>query len=1179
MARGRAGRWYSLVVLLSAIALGSKAARSQPLPNPPQLQADGDEMLCAIALNTLAELEARLETTPLETLSNQEIANLNQSVDTLGNTINRHCPPDRANTRDPQDAVSADGPSNRPARPEPLETHDPEIQDATPAETISDTPPAPSTSPVPLASSTSPAPLPPRAGIGYNGATHEGNAAFGRLEGFIPLRQNPGGDLTFLEGRILLDNDANLGSNALLGHRAYNKKDNRIYGGYLSYDTRNTEHRFFQQIGLGFESLGDIWDIRTNFYIPIGDVSQQADVDIFDTGLLLTDTRFFGNNLFLDTFRQRSERRLREAAVFSFEIEGGGRIAKLGQRGDLRLYGGPYYYSPPGGPDVVGWRTRLVARPTEHLTLSLGGQTDALFGTNLLFQIGVSFPSGRPKGRLDRESRVLARLGDFVERNNSITIDQQESRSFFQEELAILARNPATGEPWFFNHVTLGRSGGNGTFENPFGTVQDGLNTTRSDGNDIVYVAQGNNPGIPAFTIPDRVQVLSRGPVQTIPVQTILQSQRDPIVSTTIASPVQLPFSNSGNFPLVTDTVTMGNDSVLSGFTINPPAGSVGVLGNRVRNVEIRDNRISATGDDAAGIRLTNPSGTATITNNQIDTTGNSTNTDDTDANFLASGAHGIEIDLTDTTLTSAAISGNTIATAGNYAVGLLTQVRSQTGAARLSSATIASNTVSTTGTGAEGIQIAAPIRGNFSNATIIGGSISEVTLSDNTVSTQGDLAEGIEVALPISLDFAPTTTDSTLQSGNIDSITISGNRVSTRGEFAQGIDISQPGGGSTSNTTRTGANIDRIAIADNTVSTQGEFAEGIYLQTRNGRRIGSATISGNTVSIQGESAEGISVAAEDDSRIDSAVISGNRVSTQGEFARGISVDAEDDSRIDSTVISGNTVSTRGESAEGIYVGADDDSRIDSATISGNTVSTQGESADAVEVRVQDENNLGSATISGNTVSTAGEDAHGLYVRAEYVSSVGSATISGNTVSTTGVYAYGIYIRAQDPNGVGSATITGNTISTAGEDAYGIYIRAQDPNSVGSATITGNTISTQGQDADGIYIRAEDPNSVGSATLSGNTVSTAGDTAHGVRLRTVGGASACFSVSGNRVTTQQATANPFNFEQSAGSTFKILDTNGTTLPQTMANNTAIANGGATQFQLTGTPFTTGTSCP
>ena len=62
-------------------------------------------------------------------------------------------------------------------------------------------------------------------------------------------------------------------------------------------------------------------------------------------------------------------------------------------------------------------------------------------------------------------------------------------------------------------------------------------------------------------------------------------------------------------------------------------------------------------------------------------------------------------------------------------------------------------------------------------------------------------------------------------------------------------------------------------------------------------------------------------------------------------------------------------------------------------------------------------------------------------------------------------------------------------------------------------------------------------------------------------------------------TSPVATANPFNFEQSAGSTFKILDTNGTTLPQTMANNTAIANGGATQFQLTGTPFTTGTSCP
>ena len=964
--------------------------------------------------------------------------------------------------------------------------------------------------------------LPPRVGVGYTGAGYEGSDSFGRLEGFIPLRQNPGRDVTFLEGRVLLDNDANLGSNVLLGHRAYNQSDNRIYGGYIGYDTRDTGHKFFQQLGLGFESLGEVWDVRANVYLPLGDRRQQ--VDVVDTGLVLTDTRFNGHFLLFDLFRERNVRF--ESAATSFDLEAGGRIAKLRDRGEIRLYGGPYYYSAPGSPEVLGWRTRAEIRPNQHVNFGLGFQTDGLFGTNLLFSVGATFPSGRAKVSEDPEQRrretVLARLGDFIQRNPIIVVDSQLEVA--REQRTTEAINPATGEPWFFNHVTLGLSGGDGTFENPFGTVQNGLNNTRSDGNDIVYVAQGSNPGIPSFTIPDKVQVLSRGPIQTIPVQVLL-SQLSPGVSLDFGS-VVLPFSNSGNFPTITGVqplggaVVMGNDSVLSGFTINPTAGNAGVLVRNVSNVEIRDNRINATGDDGAGVRLQNVGGTATITNNQIDTTGNTTNTTRDSTSFLVGGSHGIEIDLEDTTLTQAAISGNTITTAGTYAVGILAQVRSQTGAARLSSATISSNTISTVGDGADGIQIAAPIRGSFSNATITGGSIGDVTLLNNMVSTQGQSAEGIEVALPISLSFAPTTTNSTLRSGDIDSVTISGNTVFTQGLFAIGIAISQPGGGTTSNTTRTGANIDRIAIADNTVSTQGRFAEGIVLQARNDRRIGNTTISGNTVSAQGDSAEGISVDSEDNSRIDSATISGNLASTQGEFANAI------------------------------YLGADDDSRIESVTLSGNTLSTGGDSAEGIEVRVQDSSNLGSATISGNTVSTARQDAHG------------------------------IYIRAEDPNGVGSATISGNTISTAGEDAYGIYIRAQDVNSVGSATISGNTISTQGQEAYGIYIRAQDVNSVGSATISDNTVSTAGNTAHGVRLRTsAAGASACFSVSGNTVTTQQATANPFNFQQVAGSTFKILDTDGTTLPQTMANNTAIANGGAILFQLAGTPFTIGTSCP
>ena len=563
--------------------------------------------------------------------------------------------------------------------------------------------------------------IPPRIGVGYTGVGFEGRDAFGRLEGFVPLRQNPGGDVTFLEGRFMLDNGGNPGSNILLGHRAYSQKDNRVYGGYIGYDTRDTSNKFFQQLGLGFESLGEVWDIRSNFYIPVGDTRQQVDVSD-DLSSPVTANRFEQNLLIINVPRIKRS----EAAVFSFDLEGGGRIAKLGNQGDVRLYAGPYYYSAPGGTSALGGRIRADIRPNRYLNLGLGVQTDGMFGTNILFRVGASFPTHRSKRQLNEKETVLARMGQFVDRTNSIIVDSQRER--FQVERT--ARNPDTGQPWFFTHVTLGNAGGDGTFENPLGTVQAGLNNTRSDGNDVVYIAQGTNPGIPAFTIPEQVLVLSRGPVQNLPVTAPLISGRLAPTST-----VQLPLSGSGNFPSVTDTVTLSNDTILAGFTINPPAGSSGVVGTNVSNVEIRDNVISTTGDDAAGIRLTNPSGTATITSNQISTTGNTTNATVGAANFLTNGAHGIEIDLNNASLNSAVISENTVNTTGTRAIGILTNVRD---GGSLGEITISDNTVTTAGANANGILT------NVLSATGGSATIGNTIISNNVVLTQGGTAAGI---------------------------------------------------------------------------------------------------------------------------------------------------------------------------------------------------------------------------------------------------------------------------------------------------------------------------------------------------------------------------------------------------------------------------------------------------
>ena len=358
--------------------------------------------------------------------------------------------------------------------------------------------------------------------------------------------------------------------------------------------------------------------------------------------------------------------------------------------------------------------------------------------------------------------------------------------------------------------------------------MAEALAATQGDGNDIVYVAQGTNPQIPAFTVPDNVQVRSQGPIQRIAVSPIASQLSTPSILN--LGTVQLPASGSGQFPTVTGTVTMRNNTLLSGFAINPNGGN-GVEAVGVQNVAVQDNQIVVSGDDASGIRLQNVSGSAEIINNQIATSGNTTNTTESSADFLTDGAHGIEIDLEDVTLTSVTIAGNIITTSGTDAKGILAAVRSETGAAKLGTATISGNTISTAGDGSDGIQLTVPIRGSFSNTTITAGSIDSITVASNDISTQGQLADGINVASLISTEFANTTTNSTLNGGRIGSVTVTGNSITTQGDFANGIYVGTSRGGAFSNTISTSGSIASTTISGNTLSTQGDFADGIYVR------------------------------------------------------------------------------------------------------------------------------------------------------------------------------------------------------------------------------------------------------------------------------------------------------------------------------------------------------------
>ncbi|NJO20598.1 MAG: hypothetical protein HC838_11915 [Spirulinaceae cyanobacterium RM2_2_10] len=155
---------------------------------------------------------------------------------------------------------------------------------------------------------------------------------------------------------------------AILGYRDFDVERDRIWGGYIAYDNRATDNSLFHQLGLGFESLGNI-DFRINGYLPLGQSRNQYQTTSFDNGTQVTSLYFRNKFLLYDTLRTFGESRFYEVALGGFDAELGGKIATFGDDNrDLRAYGGIYHYTGQGIAPTWGLRARLEARPTDDLT-------------------------------------------------------------------------------------------------------------------------------------------------------------------------------------------------------------------------------------------------------------------------------------------------------------------------------------------------------------------------------------------------------------------------------------------------------------------------------------------------------------------------------------------------------------------------------------------------------------------------------------------------------------------------------------------------------------------------------------------------------------------------------------------------------------------------------------------
>ena len=757
----------------------------------------------------------------------------------------------------------------------------------------------PETAPAPETDEMSPLRVMPRIGAQLTTGPGVGyESSFGGIEGFVPLQQTSGQNLTFLEGRLLLStDDTRLGGNLIVGHRIYSPKNNRTLGGYVAYDIRDTGDSVFNQVGAGVETLGEFWDARANLYIPIGDTRQQAEENIRVNSVSLFETPSFQENFLALGEQQLQIDRRFEAAMTGLDAEAGVRITRLGETGDLRGYAGLYYYDAPGTSGFLGGRVRLEARPTDTLRVGLLLQSDENFGTNLVLSVGANFPGTRPRG-IGQQEQVLARLGESVTRQQNIVVDEQ-FESFSVTE-TLVATNPTTDEPWIFRHVNLGIGTGDGTFENPAGTFEEAL--TVAGANDIVYVQSGTNPGIPAFTIPDGVQVLSTGPVQQI--------------ATVEAGNVQLPLSGSGVLPLVTGTVTLGDDNTLSGFEINGAEGA-GIQGTDINNTTIQNNIISNStinssepSDLGEGISLTNTTGTIDITNNTI------TNNSETailitsdegqveltiDSNAIADNFNALVINLLGIAQGTAQITNNSIANSGSVDIELEEN-------AQLDNLTISNNTIDSPTS--QGINFQA-----FDDAQ------ATVTVSDNTLTNiTGD---GLYTGDGMNFVFN--------QNSNTQ-LTISGNTIDTASD--DGIDL----------------NLFDDAVATVTISNN-------QISNANSGGIGFSNI-------------GIEVDADNNSQLQ-LLIESNTITGSGD--QGISIfsgagggNSQISSTVQFNILTGNNVS-------GLTSGGFDAQTFDTSTmclqLSNNTSDTFALINNSGTFQVQIGVNTGTVTQSGTTVA------------------------------------------------------------------------------------------------------------------------------------------------------------------------------------------------------------------
>lgn len=433
-------------------------------------------------------------------------------------------------------------------------------------------------------------------GIGYN-------LGYTTLEGFFSFlypRNDVWVPILDLRGHVF--NNGKLAANAGIGLRYLS--GSRVWGANAFYDYRNTTHQHYNQVSLGLESLGEIWDFRINGYLPVGNKVSSLYSSSFGG--------FHGNYLYL--------KRKREFAFKGMNAEVG---AHVDQIRNIPFYfaAGPYYLQGQG-KTAWGGALRVAVEFYRYLTLEGNTSYDHLFKWIGQGQISLNFPFGGRRevnqgksGSCSKAMALNARALQRVDRMEIIPVDKKRVRT--------LAINPATGQPyvfWFVNNT----SSSAGTYESPFPTLL--LAQNASNPGDVIYVmpgdltATGMSSGI---ALKDNQKLWGSSLAHSL--TTTAGAVTVPSLSSSTQFADSFPMINLALSPVITNTlgadvITAANNNEISGFFIQNLTGS-GINASSLTNLSVTNCIFQGSSSDSGtryGINLSNAKGSILIDSNMF---------------------------------------------------------------------------------------------------------------------------------------------------------------------------------------------------------------------------------------------------------------------------------------------------------------------------------------------------------------------------------------------------------------------------------------------------------------------------------------------------------------------------------------------------------------------------------